>query len=226
MNITYYGHSCVALSLDNGMKLLIDPYITENPLTQTKIETLHPDYILATHGHFDHIADLVAIAKNNQSKVICIAEMSGWLAKKGIHAHGMNIGGSFDFPFGHVKMVPAIHSSSFVDDGQIIYLGLAAGFILQVEGKTLYFAGDTAYFSDMKLFAEDFDIDLAFVPIGDNFTMGINDAVRCVKAIGAKKVVPIHYNTFPQIKQNPVEFREKCAAGQVEIMTPDSSLML
>ena len=223
MEITYYGHSCVALALDNGVKLLIDPFLSANPLTQVDLATLHPDYILATHGHFDHIADLVVLAQANDSTVICIAEMSNWLAAKKIKTHAMNIGGAFHFPFGTVKMVAALHGSSFIEDGQQIYLGLAAGFILQVEGKTLYHAGDTAYFSDMRLLAEDFQIDLAFLPIGDNFTMGLADATRCVTAIAAKHVVPIHYNTFPQIEQNPELFRKKFAEGRVLVMSPDTT---
>ncbi len=226
MELKYLGHATFYLTLDNQQRLLIDPFVSHNPLTQVTNKDVTPDYILCTHGHNDHIADLKEIAKANDSTVIAIAELASFVEKDGLKAHGMNIGGSYSFPFGNVKMVYAQHSSSFTtEEGELIYLGQAAGFVVEVENKTLYFAGDTAYFSDMKLLKEDFDIDWAFVPIGDNFTMGIEDAVKCSQAIGAKHIVPIHYNTFPVIAQNPETFK-KALPDQVVILSPDESVTI
>lgn len=207
MKITYHGHSVLSIVMANGQKLLFDPFITGNALTDLKAEEVTADWILVTHGHSDHIGDLIPIAKRNDATVISIVEICSFAEQNGVQkTHGMNIGGKFDFPFGRVKMVPAQHSSGYEVDGQMIYMGEPAGFILQAEGKTLYHAGDTAEFGDMALLGETFEIDLAFLPIGDNFTMGPQDAASAVKRLKAKQVVPIHYNTFPVIEQDPDAF--------------------
>lgn len=207
MKITYHGHSVLSIVMANGQKLLFDPFITGNALTDLKAEEVTADWILVTHGHSDHIGDLIPIAKRNDATVISIVEICSFAEQNGVQkTHGMNIGGKFDFPFGRVKMVPAQHSSGYEADGQMIYMGEPAGFILQAEGKTLYHAGDTAEFGDMALLGEAFEIDLAFLPIGDNFTMGPQDAASAAKRLKAKQVVPIHYNTFPVIEQDPDAF--------------------
>lgn len=207
MKITYHGHSVLSIVMANGQKLLFDPFITGNALTDLKAEEVTADWILVTHGHSDHIGDLIPIAKRNDATVISIVEICSFAEQNGVQkTHGMNIGGKFDFPFGRVKMVPAQHSSGYEVDGQMIYMGEPAGFILQAEGKTLYHAGDTAEFGDMALLGETFEIDLAFLPIGDNFTMGPQDAASAAKRLKAKQVVPIHYNTFPVIEQDPDAF--------------------
>lgn len=223
MKITYYGHATCSIELENGPKILIDPFFTDNPLTTVRNEDVHCDYILATHGHNDHIGDLIPIAKKENALVIAIAELATWASFQGVKAHGMNIGGSFQFPFGKVKMVFAQHSSSFTQGENIIYLGEAAGFLLEIEGKTLYFAGDTAYFSDMKLLAP-FEIDLAFLPIGDNFTMGLKEAALCAKVIEAKKVVPIHYNTFPVIEQNPLQLKKYLPEEKIIVLNSGDTM--
>ncbi|MGO3115967.1 metal-dependent hydrolase [Enterococcus pseudoavium] len=207
MKITYHSHSVLSIVMANGQKLLFDPFITGNALTDLKAEEVTADWILVTHGHSDHIGDLIPIAKRNDATVISIVEICSFAEQNGVQkTHGMNIGGKFDFPFGRVKMVPAQHSSGYEVDGQMIYMGEPAGFILQAEGKTLYHAGDTAEFGDMALLGEAFEIDLAFLPIGDNFTMGPQDAASAAKRLKAKQVVPIHYNTFPVIEQDPDAF--------------------
>lgn len=207
MKITYHGHSVLSIVMANGQKLLFDPFITGNALTDLKAEEVTADWILVTHGHSDHIGDLIPIAKRNDATVISIVEICSFAEQNGVQkTHGMNIGGKFDFPFGRVKMVPAQHSSGYEVDGQMIYMEEPAGFILQAEGKTLYHAGDTAEFGDMALLGEAFEIDLAFLPIGDNFTMGPQDAASAAKRLKAKQVVPIHYNTFPVIEQDPDAF--------------------
>jgi L-ascorbate metabolism protein UlaG (beta-lactamase superfamily) len=152
MKITYYGQSCLEIET-GGKKLLFDPFITHNPLAKhIDISTIKPNYILVSHGHGDHVADLIEIQKNSGAKIICIAEIAGWLGKQDIDAHGMNIGGSFTFDFGRVKMVNAIHSSSMPDGS---YGGNPAGFVIYAQDKTIYFAGDTALTYDMKLLADD-----------------------------------------------------------------------
>lgn len=207
MKITYHGHSVLSIVMKDGQKLLFDPFITGNSLTDLIADEVKTDWILVTHGHSDHIGDMIPIAKRNDATVISIVEICNFAEKNGVQkTHGMNIGGKFDFPFGRVKMVQAYHSSGYEVNGQMLYMGEPAGFILQAEGKTIYHAGDTAYFGDMAFLGETFEIDLAFLPIGDNFTMGPSDAAIAAKRLKAKHVVPIHYNTFPVIKQDPEAF--------------------
>ena len=206
MKATYYGHSTVQLNIERTT-LLFDPFITPNKLAAAiDIRQIRPDYILLSHGHEDHIADLFEIQKNSDSTVICIADIAYWLNKKGISkVHGMNIGGCYQFDFGKVKMVYALHSSSLPDGS---YGGNPAGFVIQAHGKKVYFAGDTALTYDMKLLADE-QLDWAFLPIGDNFTMGIDDAVRAAGFINCKNVVGIHFNTFPPIQINEQEAIDK-----------------
>lgn len=212
MKITYHGHAVVSVVLDDGTRLLFDPFISQNPLADISAEDVETDYILITHGHDDHIGDMVSIAKKNNATVIGLPEVCAYAANKGIKkTHGMNIGGGYNFPFGRVKFTHAQHSSGYEEDGQMIYMGEPAGILLQAEDKTIYHAGDTADYSDLSLLGEQYDIDVAFLPIGDNFTMGPEDALRAANRLKAKTVVPIHYNTFPQIKQDPQQFVEQLA---------------
>lgn len=207
MKITYLGHSALEVQLNDDTNLLIDPFISGNPAVEIELDMLHPDYILLTHGHYDHLGDTVELAKANQSTVVAMMELTKYIAKKGIkQVHGLNLGGGYDFPFGRVTLTPALHSSGIEEEGQLIYLGEAAGIILQADGKTIYHAGDTADFSDLALIGERYEIDIAFLPIGDNFTMGPKEALSAAKRLHAKKVVPVHYNTFPAIQQDPDAF--------------------
>jgi L-ascorbate metabolism protein UlaG (beta-lactamase superfamily) len=218
MKATFYGHSTVALEID-GKKLLFDPFITPNPQAKhIDIHSLKPDYILISHGHGDHVADLEAIQKDSGALVICIAEIAGWLGNHGIsNTHAMNIGGSFDFDFGKVKMVYALHSSSMPDGA---YGGNPAGFVITAKsGKKVYFAGDTALTLDLKLLADE-NLNWAILPIGDNYTMGVDDAIKATDFINCKNVIGIHYNTFPVITIDVEAAKEKFIKAGINVKLP------
>jgi L-ascorbate metabolism protein UlaG (beta-lactamase superfamily) len=197
MNITYFGHSCFLVEI-NGVKLLFDPFITPNTLASSvSVETIEADYILLSHGHQDHMYDALAIAKRTGAKLIGIWEIAEWALKNGVaDVHHMNIGGKWQFDFGRVQMVQAVHSSSFPDGS---YAGAPAGFVVQAGGQTFYYAGDTALYSDMKYIGAKYNIDVAFLPIGSNFTMDLEDALTAASYVGATQVIGMHYDTFPYI---------------------------
>ena len=214
MKTTYYGQSAIEIET-GGKKLLFDPFITPNSLAkQIDINDIKPDYILVSHGHGDHVADLITIQKNSGAQIICIADIAAWLNGKGIdNVHGMNIGGSFNFDFGRVKMVNAVHSSTMPDGASG---GNPAGFVLYSEGKKIYFAGDTALTYDMKLL-EDENLDWAFLPIGDNYTMGVDDAIKATRFINCTNIIGIHYDTFPVISIDKTATIEKFIKAGVNI---------
>lgn len=198
MNITFYGHSCFGAEI-NGKHLLFDPFITPNELAKNiDINKIKADYILVSHGHYDHIADLIKIAKRTSAKVICNWEIHEWLNKQGVsNTHPMNIGGKWGFDFGNVKCVVAVHSSSLPDG---IYGGNPMGFIIESTAGNFYYAGDTALTYDMKLIGDYRSIDFAFLPIGDNFTMGIENAIIAADFINCRKIIGMHYDTFELVK--------------------------
>ncbi|MBL6449495.1 metal-dependent hydrolase [Fulvivirga sp. 29W222] len=200
MEVTYFGHSCFLVTTA-GKQLLFDPFITPNELAKDiNIGEIKADYIILSHGHQDHIADVENIYKNNQPQIISTFEVVSWFANKGLkNGHSMNHGGSWDFDFGTLKMVNAVHSSSMPDGS---YGGNPAGFVIKSQNKAFYYAGDTALHYDMKLIEDEFNIDFAFLPIGSNFTMGIEDANKAADFVGTKKVIGMHYDTFPLIKIN------------------------
>jgi len=217
MKLTYYGQSCFQLDI-NGIKVLFDPFITHNPLAKDiDINSLKPGYILLSHGHGDHIADLVTIQKNSGAQVVCIADIVSWLNKQGVEkATGMNIGGNFKMEFGNVKMVVAIHSSSLPDGS---YGGNPAGFVITTADKKIYFAGDTALTYDMKLLADD-NLDWAILPIGDYYTMGVDDAIKAAGFVNCKNVVGIHYDSFPAIKIDKEEAKAKFNKTGLKLSLP------
>ncbi len=220
MELSYHGHSIVKIKTET-FELLIDPFISGNPLTDLKVGEQNPSYILLTHGHNDHVGDTVEIAKRSGAKVIAPNELANYLATLGIETIGMNIGGQASFEFGMVKYTQAFHSSSFeTDTGEIIYAGMPAGILLTLEGKTIYHAGDTSLFGDMRLIGERHEIDVAFLPIGDHFTMGPEDAAYATELLRPHLVVPVHYNTFPPIQQDPNVFKELVTQCEVTILQP------
>jgi L-ascorbate metabolism protein UlaG (beta-lactamase superfamily) len=203
MQLRYLGHSGLELKTAT-FNLVIDPFLTGNPTAAVNPESLSPTHIILTHAHGDHSSDVEPLAKRTLSPVISNAEIVGYYGSKGLKGHPMNTGGSFTFPFGKLTFTLAWHSSSFPDGS---YGGNPMGVILELEGKRIYHLGDTALFSDLALIGKK-GIDLALVPIGDNFTMGPDDALEAVKLIQPKQVIPIHYNTFDLIKQDAAAFKQ------------------
>ncbi len=187
--------------------ILVDPFISGNPACDLVVGEQKPDYIAVTHGHDDHVGDTVEIAKQSGATIICNAELATFFGLQGVqNIAAMHIGGKREFDFGTVKLTQAFHGSATVLDGKIINLGLPNGFVFTIDGKSIYHAGDTGLFSDMKLIGEQSPIEVAFLPIGDNFTMGPSDAKLAADFLQANTVVPMHYNTFPLIEQDAEAF--------------------
>jgi L-ascorbate metabolism protein UlaG (beta-lactamase superfamily) len=212
MELIYHGHSCVEL-VTNGKSVVIDPFLRGNELAVTKPEDIKADAVLLTHGHIDHILDAEPVARNNDAPIVAIVELATYMAGKQLKTIGMNMGGTVDLGFCKATMIQAFHSSGItLEDGQIQYGGMPAGFIIRAEGLTILHAGDTALFGDMKMIGERYNIDVAFLPIGDHYTMGPEDALLAAKWFGAKVVVPVHYNSFPPIRQDAEAFAKKVEA--------------
>ncbi|MBE2192355.1 MAG: metal-dependent hydrolase [Alphaproteobacteria bacterium] len=200
MKLTYFGHSCFGIEI-NGLHLVFDPFISGNPLAaHIDLKQVNADYILISHGHEDHVLDAEIIAKRTGAKLISNFEIINWFQSKGLeNGHSMNHGGKFSFDFGTVQYVNAVHSSSMPDGS---YGGNPGGFVITPKGSrsSFYYAGDTALTYDMKLIGEQETIDFALLPIGDNYTMGVDDAIRAAEFVGTSKIVGLHYNTFPPIQ--------------------------
>ena len=198
MKITYYGQSCFMMEIE-GTKVLFDPFITNNPKApKIDINTLKPDFILLSHGHFDHVDDAVAIAKSSGAKVISNIEIAQWLGKQGVdNTIDLNMGGSTDLPFGKVQLVPAWHSSDLPDGSNG---GTAGGFVVTHKDGCFYFSGDTALFQEMKLFGRRQKFDFAILCIGDHYTMGYEDAAAAAEFLGVDKIIGMHFDTFLAIE--------------------------
>ncbi len=225
IKVTWYSHSALGLEL-GGYKILVDPYFTDNPAATTTAQDVSADYILVTHGHFDHVGDAAAIAKRTGAMVISNFEIAEWMDKQGVQkTHGQHIGGAHHFPFGNLKLTPAWHGSGLPDGTNG---GNPAGFLLiPMDGMKIYISGDTGLFSDMELIGHE-GIDLAFVPIGDNYTMGPDDAYKAIELIMPKHVVPVHYNTWDLIAQDAGKWAERVSrlGVSVHVLKPGESLTL
>ncbi|MEF3301559.1 metal-dependent hydrolase [Paenibacillus sp. GYB003] len=205
MNITYFGHSCLFVE-SGGKKVIIDPFLSGNPASGVSPNEIEADAVLLTHAHDDHFGDSIEIAKRNDCPIVAVFELAMHCVRLGARAHAMNIGGAYDFDGFRVKYTQAFHGSSLREGDTYHYAGQPAGILLTMDGKTIYHAGDTSLFGDMKLIGEMNDIALAALPIGDNFTMGPEDAVHAARWLRAKRVVPLHYDTFPVIRQDTGKF--------------------
>jgi L-ascorbate metabolism protein UlaG (beta-lactamase superfamily) len=217
--ITWLGHSAFSVRTPGDKTILFDPWYTGNPSFPQKAKPTKADLILVSHGHSDHITDAAAMAKQTGATVVGIWEVTSWLGSKGIqNLEPMNKGGSITVKGLRVTMTEAIHSSSFDENG-IVYLGEPAGFIVKLEnGQTIYFAGDTSLFSDMKLIGELYTPDIAFLPIGDRFTMGPDTAALAARWLGVKQVVPMHWGTFPLLTGTPEQLKQHLAGSGIQVL--------
>ncbi len=216
MKLTYYGHACCGVET-GGQRLLFDPFIRSNPLAaRIDVNAVPADYILVTHGHADHVADAVEIARRTGATVVSNYEITEWLAKQGApKVHGMNLGGAWSFPFGRVKLVTAVHSSTLPDGSSG---GNPGGFVVEAAEGAFYYAGDTALTYDMKLIGESTPLRFAVFNIGDNFTMGVDDAIKAAEFVHCDRVVGVHFNTFPPIRLDPAEAVRKFKAAGKELL--------
>jgi len=220
MNLTYYGQSCFLVQVNNK-KILFDPFIKPNPQAKhIDISDIKADYIFLSHGHGDHTADVVTVARSTNAQVVAPFELSVIFQQRGLkNVVGMNPGGTLKAHGLSITMVPAVHSSSIEDDGKNIYAGLATGYVIGFEdGLVAYYAGDTSIFSDMKLIGELYRPSLAFLPIGDLFTMGPEQAAAACGLLGVKQVMPMHWGTFPALTGTPARLRELVASKGVEVL--------
>jgi L-ascorbate metabolism protein UlaG (beta-lactamase superfamily) len=218
MKFTYYGHACFSLTINNEV-LLFDPFITPNELAKDiNLKDIKADYILISHGHEDHIADAVTLAHQTNATIITNWEIAAWLNNKGVtNTHPMNTGGCRTFSFGQVRCVVAQHSSSLPDGS---YGGNPMGFIISANDKNIYYTGDTALTLDMQLVPIWGNVDAIILPIGDNFTMGYNDAAKCCNLINCNKAIAVHFDTFGYIKINHEEVKQHFAENQIDINIP------
>lgn len=209
VSVTWHGHATFTIDV-NGTKIVVDPYFDDNPSAKIKAADVEADVILLTHGHGDHVADALPIAKRTGAKLIANFEIVGWISGQGHeNCHAQHLGGGFQHDFGHVKMTPALHGSGLPDGS---YGGMPGGFLLTLDGKRIYISGDTALFSDMALIGAD-GLDLAILCIGDNYTMGPDDALLSLEYLNTKAVIPCHYNTWPPIEVDVEAWAEKVKAN-------------
>ncbi|HTZ58715.1 MAG TPA: metal-dependent hydrolase [Acidobacteriaceae bacterium] len=220
IRITWLGHAAFELQFDSGQVLLLDPWIDGNPAYPKGYEIAKADAIAVTHGHGDHLGSVVPLAKKFGAKVVAMVEVAGWVASKGVkETIGFNKGGTVDLGFVKVTMTHALHSSSIDDNGKAVYGGEPAGYILTFkDGRRAYFAGDTAVFSEMALYAEIYHPELAFLPIGDHYTMGPEEAAYAGRLLKVKEIIPMHYGTFPLLKGTPQQLEQQLSGSGIKVL--------
>jgi L-ascorbate metabolism protein UlaG (beta-lactamase superfamily) len=217
----WLGHATFLLKSPGGRRILVDPWLTTNPACPEESRQVRDlDLILVTHGHGDHTEDAIAVARSTRARLIAPHELAVWFERKGLQAvTGMNHGGTIDAAGLSITMVPAMHSSSIEEDGRTVYVGNPCGYVIRFEdGLTIYFAGDTALFGDMRLIAELYRPAIAFLPIGDTYTMGPVQAAKACELLGVRQVVPMHYGTFPVLTGTPGQLRALLASSAVEVL--------
>jgi L-ascorbate metabolism protein UlaG (beta-lactamase superfamily) len=221
LSITWLGHATFLLQTPGGKTILLDPWVTGNPTSPPEAKKLGAlDLVLITHGHSDHTGDAVSIGRSSGAQIVAPYEVSVWLGKKGLqNVIGMNPGGTLEVLGLSITMVPAMHSSSVEEDGQIVYLGVATGYVITFEdGLTIYFSGDTSIFGDMRLIGEMYHPQVAFLCIGDLYTMGPEQAAKASELLGVKQIVPMHYGTFPALTGTPAKLRELVGPKGVQVL--------
>jgi L-ascorbate metabolism protein UlaG (beta-lactamase superfamily) len=216
MRLTYWSHSCFLLETASH-RLVMDPFLSGNPKAPVRADDVQCDFVLVSHGHNDHLGDAILIAKRNDATIISNFEVAMFCAGAGANVHAMHIGGAHQFPFGRVKLTMAQHGSAYQSEEGFTYMGNPCGFLVTADGRTIYHAGDTGLFMDMELIGRLHPIEVALLPIGDNFTMGIDDAIHAVAMLKPQIVVPMHYNTFDLIAADPAEFACKAGANGARV---------
>jgi len=221
LSITWYGHSTFVITTPGGKRIVTDPFLERNPLCPPNMKKITAaDVILVSHGHADHTSDVPAVSRATKAPIVAIYELASWFERKGlVNAQGMSIGGTVNVAGLRISMVPAIHSSSVVENDTTVYLGEPAGFVVQMEDeRSFYFAGDTAVFGDMRLIADMYAPQIAFLPIGDHFTMDPQAAALAARMLGVRQVVPMHYGTFPVLTGTPDQLKKHVDPHGIDVL--------
>jgi len=220
LSITWFGHATFVVVSPGGRRIVFDPWLTGNPKTPAGMKIDAADVICVSHGHSDHTGDVVAVARATGAPVVAVFELANWFQGKGLKdVIGMGVGGTVDVKGLKISMTPALHTSSIEEDGKVHYVGLATGFVVRVEdGRSLYFAGDTALFGDMRLIRDAYAPEIAFLPIGDHYTMNPAAAAKACELLGVRQVVPMHYGTFPALTGSPVDLEKLVAPMGVDVL--------
>jgi len=221
LSITWYGHSTFVITTPGGKRIVTDPFLENNPVCPGNMKKITAaDVILVSHGHADHTSDVPAVSRATKAPIVAIYELATWFERKGLaNAQGMGIGGTINLAGLRISMVPAIHSSSVVENDTTVYLGEPAGFVVQMEDeRSFYFAGDTALFGDMRLIAEMYAPEIAFLPIGDHFTMDPSAAALAARMLGVRQVVPMHYGTFPVLTGTPEQLKKHVDPHGIDVL--------